>query len=348
MNSTPVIEIEGDLGEGGGQIVRSSLALALVTGRPVALSRIRAGRSKPGLLRQHLTAVQAAIQVGMAQAEGAEMGSRNLVFCPGGLQAGRFHFDIGSAGSTTLVLQTILPALLMADGESQVILEGGTHNPLAPTFEFLNRAFLPLLNRLGPKVTAHLVRHGFYPAGGGRIEMEVCPSPLRGFDLLDRGELKARLGRAVVSQIPQHVAEREADVLRRRLSLQPHEVTADVVTSPGPGNVVSVEYEYANVTEVVTEFGRIGVSAERVAANAVRSMRTYLRGSWALGEYLADQWMLPLALAVARGNQAWSFSTGPLSSHGTTHFEIIKRFLPVNTEVVSGPENTCQVTISPG
>jgi RNA 3'-terminal phosphate cyclase (ATP) len=164
-----VIHINGSHGEGGGQIVRSSLALSLVTGRPFTIENLRGRREKPGLARQHLTAVRAAAQIGAAEIEGDEVGSRSITFRPTKLQAGDHTFSIGTAGSATLVLQTVLPALLIADGPSRITLEGGTHNHRAPSYEFLANAYLPLVNQMGARVSAELQRRGFYPAGGGRF-----------------------------------------------------------------------------------------------------------------------------------------------------------------------------------
>ncbi len=160
-----IITIDGSQGEGGGQVLRSSLALSLVTGRPVVIEKIRAARKKPGLMRQHLTAVLAAAEIGGAEVEGATLGSRCLVFRPGPIRAGDCAFRVGTAGSATLVLQTVLPALLVAKDESNLTLEGGTHNPMAPPLDFLTKSYLPLFNRLGPTVEASLVRPGFYPVG---------------------------------------------------------------------------------------------------------------------------------------------------------------------------------------
>ena len=162
-----IIQIDGSQGEGGGQIVRSSLALAMVTGNGVAIEKLRAGREKPGLMRQHLTAVHAAAEICQAQVTGNAIGSSSLTFQPGRVIPGEYKFSVGTAGSATLVLQTVLPPPLIADGPSRVILEGGTHNPWAPPFDFLSRAYLPLVNRMGPSVTATMDRPGFYPAGGG-------------------------------------------------------------------------------------------------------------------------------------------------------------------------------------
>src|SRR5277367_281638 len=173
-----MITIDGSAGEGGGQILRSALALSLCSGTPVRITAIRAGRARPGLMRQHLTALRAAVLVGLADVSGDEIGAREVVFQPRGAEPGAYAFNVGSAGSTTLVLQTVLPALLAASGPSQILLEGGTHNPMAPPFEFLDRAFLPLIARMGPRVTATLEARGFYPAGGGRLRVSVEPAAL--------------------------------------------------------------------------------------------------------------------------------------------------------------------------
>src|SRR6516225_361743 len=168
--------IDGSQGEGGGQVLRSSLALALVTGKPVTVDRIRAGREKPGLMRQHLTAVNAAVEICGGHATGAALGSRSITFEPQPVRPGEYRFDVGSAGSATLVLQTVLPALLIAEGPTTLILEGGTHNAWAPPFDFLEKAFVPLVNRMGPHVEVELDRHGFYPAGGGRFRVHIQPA----------------------------------------------------------------------------------------------------------------------------------------------------------------------------
>jgi RNA 3'-terminal phosphate cyclase (ATP) len=166
-----MIEIDGSEGEGGGQVVRNACALSLVTGEPVRITNVRAKRSKPGLMRQHVTAIEAACAIGSATCEGLEVGSSDLTFRPGQVAAGDYRFSVGTAGSTGLVLQTVLMPLLLADGPSRLVLEGGTHNMLAPPFEFIQRSFLPIVRRMGGQVEARLVRHGFYPRGGGRIEV---------------------------------------------------------------------------------------------------------------------------------------------------------------------------------
>ena len=212
-----MLRIDGSFGEGGGQILRSSLALSLVTGRPFVIENIRANRKKPGLRRQHLSAVMAAAEVSQAQVEGAAIGSMRLTFRPGTVRPGNYTFDVGSAGSTTLVLQTVLPALLLAEGESNLTLRGGTHNPMAPPFDFLTKSYLPLVNRLGPTVEARLIRPGFYPVGGGEFTVHIQPARQLGrLELIDRGEILAHRVRVLLANLPRHIAERECRTIAQQ------------------------------------------------------------------------------------------------------------------------------------
>lgn len=322
--------LDGSHGEGGGQILRSALALSLITGQPFRIVRIRAGRAKPGLLRQHLAAVSAAAAVGAAEVEGAALGSQELTFRPSGVFPGEHRFAVGSAGSATLVAQTVLPALLCAGGPSVLRLEGGTHNPAAPPFEFLHRAFLPLVSRMGPRLTAELHRPGFYPAGGGELTLRIDPAPrLEPLDLVDRGAVRDVRIEAVVARLPVHIAEREADTATRELDLPSHAATVrELPAAYGPGNAVLVTIESDALTEVCAGFGQKGVSAEVVASGVADEARRYLTAEVAAGEHLADQLLLPLALA--RGG---SFTTVPPSGHTTTNVDVIRRFLPVDFAV---------------
>jgi len=324
------ITIDGSQGEGGGQILRSALALSLVTGRPFTITRIRAGRKKPGLLRQHLTAVQAAAVIGQAQVTGASLGSTQLTFTPGAIQPGDYHFAVGTAGSATLVLQTVLPALLCAPGPSTLRLEGGTHNPWAPPFDFLTQSFLPLINRMGPHVEATLVRPGFYPAGGGEFRVAITPAPtLQPIELLERGPTQRITGIVQLAHLPRHVAERELHVLAAQLGLTGDQLRVEELpTSHGPGNLVVITVECRQVTEVFTGFGQKGVPAEVVANQAVDQARRYLASDVPVGEYLADQLLLPLALA--RGG---AFRTTDLSSHARTNIAVVQTFLDVRFEL---------------
>ncbi|HEX5138172.1 MAG TPA: RNA 3'-terminal phosphate cyclase [Planctomycetota bacterium] len=319
------LRIDGAEGEGGGQIVRTALGLSLVTGREVRLRNIRARRARPGLLRQHLTAVEAAARIGDARVEGARLGSTELAFAPGRVRAGDSAFDVGTAGSVTLVLQTVLPALLVADAPSRVTLFGGTHNPLAPPFDFLARVFVPAIARMGARVRLDLVRHGFFPAGGGEVRAEVVPSPLAPLLLLQRGEILRRRAEAVVANLPLSIAERELRAIGW------DESVARPVESAGPGNVVMLHVESEHASELVTGFGARGVPAERVAQGALAGMERYLAADVPVGEHLADQLLVPMALA---GGGA--FRTMPLSSHARTNAALIERFLPVRFAFEAG------------
>ncbi|HEY2739148.1 MAG TPA: RNA 3'-terminal phosphate cyclase, partial [Thermoanaerobaculia bacterium] len=247
------LHIDGSRGEGGGQVLRTSLALSMITGTPVRIDNIRARRAKPGLMRQHLTAVQAAARISNAHVEGDAVGSKEITFKPAAVTPGDHHFAIGTAGSTTLILQTVLPALILASGPSRLILEGGTHNPMAPPFEFLDRAFLPLLRRMGPSVEVTLERAGFYPAGGGRLSVTVTPAAkLQGFDLLERGEIRNRRGTVLLANLAGHIADREVQTLGRLTNWDLTSFDIRRVDSAGPGNAVLLELESEAVTEIFT------------------------------------------------------------------------------------------------
>jgi RNA 3'-terminal phosphate cyclase (ATP) len=338
-----LITIDGSFGEGGGQILRTALALSLVTGKPFRIESVRAGRRNPGLLRQHLTAVNAASEISRAEVTGAAIGSRELTFAPGSVVAGDYAFAVGTAGSTTLVLQTVLPALLIASAKSKVILEGGTHNPFAPPFDFLEKAFLPLVNRMGARVTAELERPGFYPAGGGRMSVTVEPADgLKELALPARGEVLGRRAKAVVANLPISIAERELKLIARRMSWSREWMKAESIErSPGPGNVVTIEIECEHVTEVFTGFGERSLRSEAVAEKAVQQVRRYIGSEAAVGEYLADQLLIPMAMAGSG-----SFTTLPLSRHATTNIEVIGKFLDVTIEASQIGDRVWKVEVS--
>jgi len=331
-----MIEIDGSVGEGGGQILRTSLALSMCTGQPFTLARIRARRAKPGLMRQHLTCVQAAAAISGATAQGAELGSGTLVFEPGAVRAGEHAFNVGTAGSCTLVLQTVWPALMLADAPSRLKLSGGTHNPMAPPFHFLQRCYAPLLRRLGASSELSLRRHGFYPAGGGQIEVTVHPAGdmLQPFDLLERGAPVESYAECLAAALPHGVARRELDALARELAWAPEQLQVPVVRqNEGPGNALMATLAHAHVCELFTQFGEKGVSAEQVARALADEVRGYQRSAAALGPHLADQWALPLALAVCRRGSAAAYTCTELTDHATTNFQVIERFLPVRFEI---------------
>lgn len=343
-----MIEIDGAQGEGGGQIVRSSLALSLLTGKSFRIFNLRSGRKKPGLKLQHLTAVSAAAEIGNANVIGAELGSCEIRFEPGKVAPGEFHFSIATAGSINLVLQTVLPALMMADAPSKLTLAGGTHNQLAPPFDFLLHSYLPLLNQMGPQVEMKLNRHGFYPAGGGEFEATVDPDQnMSGLQIRERGKLIRRRVRSIVSSLPIEIAERETKRVVRKMNWdRTIEEHVDAPNPAGPGNVLFVELEFENLTTVFSGFGRRGVSAEQVADSVVRAVRSYLKTDAPVGPHLADQLMLPMAIAAEFSDAKSAFRTGALTQHALTHANILCRFLDVEIAVNEQSDGSTIVSMS--
>lgn len=340
---TAPLVIDGSHGEGGGQIVRTSLTLSMLTGTPVRIENLRARRRRPGLLHQHLTAVRAAAALCRADVRGAELGSRSLWFSPGAVDPGEYQFAVGTAGSATLVLQTILPPLLCAAGRSRLVVSGGTHNPLAPPIDFLERAYLPLVRRCGPDVQLSLERAGFYPAGGGRFSVEVSPvAALAPLTLDDRGELVTRRAVARVARLPRRIAERELRVVGDELGWPAHALIVEELPETwGPGNVVFIELGFEHVTDVVTGFGEKGVPAETVAQRAIAEARRMLDSGAAVGEHLADQ--LLLILAIAGGG---AFTTVRPSGHTVTQAEIVQKFLPVRIDLQERGDDLWRIEVA--
>lgn len=353
-----MLTIDGSQGEGGGQILRTSLTLSLCTGQPFCLANVRAGRDKPGLRPQHLQAVTAAAQLANAEVTGAAVGSSELRFVPrlhgAAIPPGAYRFDIGTAGSTSLVLQTVLLPLLLARGPSTVTLIGGTYNTKAPPFDFIDRVFAPVLRRLGVDLRLRLQKPGFYPAGGGQVVAEIAPLPdgtrsLGRLELLERGPLQQRLATVVLARLPEQIAEREQEVLRQRLGWPAAAYAVrSIARSQSPGNVVLLEIASEHVTEMFSSIGERGVPAEQVAENAAVEALHYLSTDAPIGEHLADQLLLPLALGAGG-----RYRTVEPSLHTRTQVEIIRRFLPqVAIDMRPGlrPESAhvTLVTVEPG
>jgi RNA 3'-terminal phosphate cyclase (ATP) len=321
-----MIELDGATGEGGGQILRSSLTLSMITGQPFRIRNIRANRSKPGLLRQHLVAVQAAAAISGAVVTHAEVGSTELTFAPGRIKGGDYQFAIGTAGSCTLVLQTVLLALLYADAPSTVRISGGTHNGMAPPAHFLQRAYGRVLKDMGATVDIELVRAGFYPAGGGVMIARVAPcAQLRQLALTAPGARVAGFAEAVFAGIALNVATRELDVIGAGMGWDERQLLVrGLPVDQGPGNALMITLESEHVTEVFTALGEKMVRAETVAKNLLQEVRRYMASGAAVGEHLADQLLLPMALAGGG-----SFTADVVSQHALTNAEVIARFLPV-------------------
>jgi len=316
------VDIDGSRGEGGGQILRTSLSLAILSGRKLRMKRIRAGRKRPGLQHQHLACVRAAAQLCGATVSDVEVGSQDLVFAPGTEWPSELRIDIGTAGSTTLVLQTILLPALRAPHPVRAVITGGTHNPLCPPFDFLDRVFLPHVRAMGADVTLTLEKIGVMPDGGGRVVMECKPSKLRPIEIVEAGRVVARRATAIVASLPRHIAERELACAQERLD----NPRCDVIELPnaGPHNLFMCEVELASgARELCTSHGRKGYPAEDVADDALDELEDFLEAGVPVGEYLSDQLLLPMA--VAGGGRFRTLA--PLSLHATTNLETIQAFM---------------------
>jgi RNA 3'-terminal phosphate cyclase (ATP) len=264
------------------------------------------------------------------------VGSSEVTFRPGSVVPGEYRFAVGTAGSTGLVLQTVLMPLVLADKPSRLVLEGGTHNMLAPPFDFIERTFLPIINRMGPSVQAKLVRHGFYPRGGGRIEVDITPAALRPVECIERGAATGVCAAALFAGLPFEIADREVAVVRRELGWSEREAyVRELPAEHGPGNILLLEAQFEHVTEIVSGFGQLGVTAERVAKTAIGRMRGYLASSAFAGPYLADQLLLPFALA---GGGA--FTSVKPSQHSLTAAAVIERFTGRRCVFISQEEGT--------
>ncbi len=337
-----MIRIDGSMGEGGGQVLRTALALSACTGKAFTIEKIRAKRKKSGLMRQHLTCVHAAQEICSAEISGDEISSQQLVFKPGFLLADEYHFAVGSAGSAMLVLQTVLPPLLMAPASSTVVLEGGTHNPLSPTFHYISEVFLPMVNRFGGQCSAELKTWGFYPAGGGRVEVKVVPfgKPNR-LDLCRSGDMLGAEVLAAVSKIPWEIAEDESLAIVKSVRFPVSKRRAITVDSVGPGNVAMVRVDFQHGSAMFTGFGELGVSRRKVAHIASVGANRFVKSQAAVDEHLADQILIPMALAGGG-----SFTTTEPSLHTKTNLQVIKLFLPVDFSITRLDEQLWKIELS--
>lgn len=324
-----MLEIDASQGEGGGQILRTALALSIITQTPIRLTQIRAKRSKPGLMRQHLTCVRAAQAISNAVVEGDSLGSISLRFNPGAVRAGDYAFAIGTAGSCALVLQTILWPLLFADAASTITIEGGTHVPMSPSYEFLEFCFFPTLAKMGVEADLSLQKHGFYPGGGGKLQ--ACIQPWKNklaLDLPARGERISQHGLCLIANLDLSIADKQLGEVKRHLNWkQENLIHQGLRNSHGVGNALLLSVQSTQHTEVVTAYGDKAKSSEYVAQSACDEMKRYLGSDAAVGEHIADQLLIALALGGGR------FSTNIISEHFKTNSAIIEQFLPVKFKV---------------
>ncbi len=324
--SKATIEIDGSHGEGGGQVLRTSLALSLITGKPFHLRKIRAKRTKPGLQAQHLMSVRAAAEIGAATAQGDRLGSGDLRFEPGAVRPGQYHFKVGTAGATSLVLHTICLPLALAGGASTVTIEGGTHVKASPCFHFLERSWAPYLKSIGVHVEVSLERAGFYPRGGGRIHACITStSDLRGFTGMAAAPIRRVRIHSVVAGLPDHVADRLVQTAHRRLSALGLEVeTCRQAWPGGPGCMLGIELTTIPAPTFLFALGERGKPAEVVAKEAIEQIECFLAVQpLGVDEHSADQMLLPLALAKG----ASEFRVAAISSHLRTNATVIQHFL---------------------
>lgn len=350
-----VLTIDGSYGEGGGQVLRSALALSALTGQAVRVEKIRAGRKNPGLQAQHLTGVLATARICEAALEGARLGSTTLTFAPRRPpQAGEYRFDVaeqrqgGSAGSVTLVLHTLLLPLAWADGASKVTVRGGTHVAWSPPWEHFARVYLPMLERMGLAARAQIRRYGWYPAGGGEVGVEVdgqAGRTLSPLDLAERGELRRLVGFSLYAQLPPHVGERQgrriAEVLGEA-GFAPH-LEVRQVHAASPGSAVLLLAECQHVVAGFNALGERGKPAERVAEEACADFLRWYGSGAAVEMHLADQLLLPLALAGGSS----TFTTCRITQHLLTNAWVVQHFLPVRIEIEGSEGRPGRVAIVP-
>lgn len=319
-----MIEIDGSYGEGGGQILRTSVSLSAITGRPVTIYNIRGKRPKPGLQPQHLMAVRAAGEICGAKLRGDAAGSVHLTFEPTTPpQPGEYRFDIGTAGATTLVVQTVLLPLALQSAPSRVVVTGGTYNPHAPVVEYMEDVYLRAMARAGLDCTFRVPKAGYFPVGGGEVQVEIRPSQLKPLNLTSRGSLKALHAFVTSSNLPEHVIERGMKVVRAELSGLPVKPRWEDRPSPGTGAAVIVSAEYENGFAGFTGLGKRGKPMEKVASEPCAELKVWLQGTGCVDEHLADQLVLPMALA---GAGEWT--TDSVSEHLRTVAWLVPQFLP--------------------
>ncbi|AFZ11774.1 RNA 3'-terminal phosphate cyclase [Crinalium epipsammum PCC 9333] len=327
-----MIHIDGSYGEGGGQVLRTSLSLAAITGEAIRINKIRAGRQKPGLAAQHLTAVRAAATICNAKVTGDRLGSTSLEFIPGSATAsGRYTFDVSdalggrSAGAVTLVLQTILLPLALADGKSEVILRGGTHVAFSPSFTYIEQVYLPILKRMGVQAEVKLGAWGWYPQGGGEVKLSVTGgNTLSGINLMEPGELKQVRGLAVVTELPSHIPQRMASRAENLLHQANLKVNIQPLRERGaaPGAGIFLTAEYENSLAGFGALGRVGLPADKVAEMPCQELIDFNDTGAAVDGHLADQLLLPAALAF-EGSQ---YRVADITMHLSTNAWVIQQF----------------------
>lgn len=334
-----MVEIDGSFGEGGGQILRTSLSLSCLLGKPFRIYNIRRGRSRPGLMPQHITSVRAAAAISRASVRGDSKGSMELVFEPERVRPGDYSFDIGTAGSTSLVLQTLLPPLIFSGGNSTLTIKGGTHVPFCPSFHYVSEVFMPILSRLGIGLDAKIESYGFYPRGGGKISVRVWPCrKVSTADFTQRGALLGIRGISAVGNLPVSIARRQRDSAIRSLEGLKANVETAEVTGPGQGTFVFIKADFENSVCGFSALGARGKKAEKVGEEAAMEFLKHYRSGACLDPHMADQIALYLSLAEGKSE----FTTSKITEHLRTNLHVIEKFMEVECGIV--PPNEVYVT----
>lgn len=329
-----MIEIDCSYGEGGGQLARTAVAAAALTQTPVRLSGIRARRANPGLAAQHLTAVRAVAELCGANVSDIAVGASEFDFYPGALRAGSYHWDVGTAGSIILVLQAALPLAVACGGRVHMRVTGGTDVRAAPSLDYFLHVFLPLLARMGVNVGAAVLRRGYYPRGGGIVELEIMPSQiLHPLCLETPGALQSVTAYAHVANLPQHIVERMCAAAARHLQGSSLQVNVrvlgrDQAIGQGGGLTLVACTEHTRLGAAVT--AERGVPAERLGEQAAQALHAELASGTTLDVHAADQ--LLLYMALARGVS--TFRVRELSSHARTTLWLLERLLPMHHRVM--------------
>ena len=340
-----MISIDGSLGEGGGQVLRTALALSLLSGQDFQLINIRAKRKKPGLQAKHLEAVRAATAIGKAEVEGAALGSQSLIFRPNGIHPGRYHWEIGTAGATTLVFQTVYLPLSRLGAASNLVITGGTHVPWSPCYHYLAMQWLPFMQRIGLEISLSLEQAGFYPQGGGKISAVIRPIPnILPLTLTERGALVQIRGISAVANLDRKIAERQRNRVLHRLGAKYPLNDLRIVELPSrfKGTLLLLLVEFAQSSACYFGLGEIGKPAERVADEAIDALEEFLATDGAIDQFLADQLLLPLAFAEGCSR----YRTSKVTQHLLTNAEVLKAFLPVKIEVAGEMGAAGMVTIN--
>lgn len=330
----PFVEIDGSLGEGGGQILRSALTMSLITQRPFHVTKIRAGRPRPGIGHQHLEAIHAAAQISHSEVEGDELQSQELTFIPGIPEPGKYTFQVATAGSVSLIFQTVVLPLALAGKASEIELKGGTHVLWAPPYDYLRDIWGKMMQNLGLELTFTLHQAGYYPKGGGALTIKINPvSRFKTLECLERNALVSLEIRAIISKLSQDIAKRELASLTKgiaALGLAQHMQTrVEEYPAPNPGNMAFIGVNFGNMLAGFSSIGEKGKTAEKVAEEVLADFRQFWSQHAPVEQYLADQLLLPLTFADGPS----SYRVAQITQHLTTNAYIIQKFKDIRIAV---------------